>query len=126
MPPEVSLIVVAIVAALHIGFLVLEMFFWTGPRGLGVCVGGMTEDDAKASASLAMNQGLYNGFLAAGLGWSIFAGSMGLSLKVFFLTCVVVAGIFGAFTVKPINWTLLLGQGLVGGLGLGIVWLCQA
>ena len=119
-------IATGIIAILHALFLVAEMFFWKGPRGLGVRVGGMTEDDAKASAALAKNQGLYNGFLAAGLAWSLVPGPMGLPLKVFFLTCVVIAGVFGGFTVNPINWKLLLPQGLLGGLALGIVLLCQA
>jgi hypothetical protein len=69
-------------------------------------------------------QGLAVAF-RTGLWWSIFAGSNRLSLKVFFLTCVVVAGVFGAFTVRPINWKLLLLQGLIGGLALGIVRLAR-
>ncbi|HET9590967.1 MAG TPA: DUF1304 domain-containing protein [Anaerolineales bacterium] len=87
---------VALVAVLHLGFLALEMFFWNHP--LGRKTFRMTPEYAQASASLAANQGLYNGFLAAGLIWGLISG--GVSLKIFFLTCVVVAGVFGGFTAK--------------------------
>lgn len=90
---------VALVALEHIWFLVLEMFFWTKP--LGMRVFGTTPEIAEASAALAANQGLYNGFLAAGLIWALTRGDEGHSTKVFFLTCVVVAGVFGAATAKP-------------------------
>ena len=86
----------AFVALLHLGFLVLEMFFWTKP--LGRKVFRLDPQVARDSAKLAMNQGLYNGFLAAGLAWGLWLGDKGICL--FFLGCVVVAGQFGAATVK--------------------------
>lgn len=91
----VSDILIIIVALLHFYFLYLEMFLWDKPRGMKTF--RMTEEQAKQSKTLAMNQGLYNGFLAAGLIWGLFAGD---AVKIFFLSCVIVAGIFGAFTVS--------------------------
>ena len=88
-------ILTSVVALLHFGFLYLEMFLWDKPRGMKSF--RMTEDFAKQSKTLAMNQGLYNGFLAAGLIWGIFAGD---AVKIFFLSCVIIAGIFGAMTVS--------------------------
>jgi putative membrane protein len=88
-------IFIGIVALLHFGFLYLEMFLWDKPRGINTF--RLTEEFAKQSKALAMNQGLYNGFLAAGLVWSLFADS---SVKIFFLVCVIIAGVFGAFTVS--------------------------
>ncbi len=89
---------VALVAIEHLGFLVLEMFLWTTPTGMRVF--GTTPAFAEQSAALAANQGLYNGFLAAGLLWSLVRKHDGFAIKLFFLACVVVAGIFGAVTVK--------------------------
>lgn len=86
----------ALVALLHLGFMLLEMVFWTRP--LGRKVFGLDAEFSARSAKLAMNQGLYNGFLAAGLLWGLWLGSRGICL--FFLGCVVVAGLFGAATVK--------------------------
>ncbi len=88
---------VALVALLHVYFLVLEMFLWDKPLGLKTFRHSAAE--AAASKVLAANQGLYNGFLAAGLGWGIALGAAGVSIKLFFLGCVVVAGIYGAATV---------------------------
>ena len=88
-------ILTGIVALLHFGFLYLEMFLWDKPRGMKSF--RMTEEFAKQSKTLAMNQGLYNGFLAAGLIWGIFAGD---AVKIFFLSCVIIAGIFGSMTVS--------------------------
>jgi putative membrane protein len=88
-------ILIVITALLHLYFLYLEMFLWDKPRGMKTF--RMTEEVAKQSKSLAMNQGLYNGFLAAGLIWGLFAGD---SVKIFFLSCVIIAGIFGAYTVS--------------------------
>jgi len=88
-------IAIAFVAFEHFGFLVLEMFFWTKPFGRRTF--GLTPELARASAALAANQGLYNGFLGAGLVWSLFAG---FPVAVFFLSCVIIAGIFGAITAK--------------------------
>ena len=88
------------VALEHVGFLVLEMFLWTKPVGLKIF--RLTPDVARSSAGLAMNQGLYNGFLAAGLVWGLCAADpLALPVKTFFLLCVVVAGVFGAATVSP-------------------------
>ena len=94
-------ILTGFVAAEHIGFLVLEMFLWTQPFGLRTF--GLTPEFAQASAGLAMNQGLYNGFLAAGLLWSftIAEPDWSLNVRTFFLVCVIVAGLFGGYTVKP-------------------------
>ena len=93
-------VLVGLVALLHVYFLVLEMFLWDKPRGMRTF--RTTPEFAAASKSLAANQGLYNGFLAAGLIWGLFAGD---PVKVFFLACVIVAGVFGAVTVsRRILW----------------------
>lgn len=91
-------LVVGIVALLHAYFLVLEMFLWTTPYGRRVF--SLTPEFAQASKALAANQGLYNGFLAAGLVWGLAAGNEGFHLKIFFLSCVIVAGVYGAWTVN--------------------------
>jgi putative membrane protein len=91
----VSDILVVIIALLHFFFLYLEMFQWDKPRGMKAF--NLTEDFAKQSKTLAANQGLYNGFLAAGLLWGLFAGE---PVKIFFLSCVIIAGVFGAQTVN--------------------------
>lgn len=91
-----SRILTALVAIEHIGILVLEMFFWDHPVGQRIF--GMTPDVSAASAVLAANQGLYNGFLAAGLLWGLFANRR--DVIVFFLVCVTIAGIFGGLTAK--------------------------
>ncbi len=92
---------VALIALLHIYILVLEMFLWTTPRGRKAF--GLTADLANKTKALAANQGLYNGFLAAGLVWGIVhpAREFGKQIELFFLGCVVVAGVFGAVTAKP-------------------------
>jgi len=90
--------VIALVALLHLYFMALEMFFWTKPFGRRAF--GLTAEFAEASKRLAANQGLYNGFLAAGLVWGLWLGDGGFAIKVFFLACVVVAGVFGALTVS--------------------------
>ena len=90
--------IVILVAMLHVYFLVLEMLFWEKPLGLRAF--GLTPEFAKASKTLAANQGLYNGFLAAGLIWGVSLGSNGTDIKIFFLLCVLVAGIFGAMTAS--------------------------
>lgn len=88
----IARIAVLIVAVLHGGFLALEMFYWDHPVGRAVF--SMSEDFSAATAALAANQGLYNGFLAAGLAWAAWARR--LDLAIFFLTCVIVAGVYGA------------------------------
>lgn len=87
---------IALVALCHIGFLVLEMFYWDHPIGRKIF--SMTPEISASSAVLAMNQGLYNGFLAAGLLWGLCAGRR--DIKLFFLICIIIAGIFGALTAK--------------------------
>ena len=107
----VARILTFIVALEHIGILVLEMFFWNHPVGQRIF--GMTPEVSAASATLAANQGLYNGFLAAGLFWGLFTGRR--AVIIFFLTCVVVAGLFGGLTAKT---SILLSQGLPALLAL--------
>ncbi len=110
-------IAVGLVAVLHLYFLVLEMFFWDKP--LGRRVFGFTPEFAAATKSLAANQGLYNGFLAAGLVWGLSLGVAGDSIKIFFLGCVIVAGIFGAVTTsRKILWV----QALPGAIAAALVW----
>lgn len=109
-------IAVGLVALLHLSFLVLEMFFWNKP--LGRRVFGLTPEFAQASAALAANQGLYNGFLAAGLVWGLFLGPAGFSVKIFFLACVIVAGVYGAVSV---NRRILGVQALPGVIALLLV-----
>src|SRR6266481_10167680 len=92
----VANIAVALVALLHVYFLVLEMFLWDKPRGLRAF--GLTPEFASASKALAANQGLYNGFLAAGLVWGLVLGPAGRGVETFFLACIVVAGVYGAAT----------------------------
>jgi putative membrane protein len=118
---HLSNIVVGLVALLHLYFLVLEMFFWTKP--LGRRVFGLTPEFAQASATLAANQGLYNGFLAAGLLWGIIIGPEGYGIKIFFLGCITVAGVFGAMTA---NRMILWVQALPGALALTLVLLIPA
>ena len=109
-------VLVALVAALHVYFLILEMFFWTKPIGLKVF--NQTLEAAGSSAVLAANQGLYNGFLAAGLIWALSTARP--DVAIFFLCCVVVAGVFGAMTVKP---RIFLVQALPALLALGAMYM---
>lgn len=111
---------VALVAALHVYFLILEMFLWTRPRGLKTF--GNSLEKATESAVLAANQGLYNGFLAAGLVWGLVHGvpAFALQIKTFFLICVIVAGVYGAVTVSR---KILFVQALPAALALIAVWL---
>lgn len=113
-------VAVGLVAALHVYFLVLEMFFWKKP--LGRRVFGLTRELAEATASLAANQGLYNGFLAAGLLWGLSLGPDGFAIRVFFLICVIVAGVFGAATA---NRRILWVQALPGAIALALTWLAR-
>jgi putative membrane protein len=113
-------VAVALVAILHVYFLVLETFLWTRPFGLKAF--GLTPEFAKASQALAASQGLYNGFIAAGLGWGLVAGNAGYSIKMFFLGCVIVAGVFGGFTAsRKIFWV----QALPGSVALALVLLAR-
>ncbi len=110
-------IAVIVVALLHLAFLVLEMFLWTKPFGRRTF--GLSRELAEATKGLAANQGLYNGFLAAGLVWGVIAGEGAFSIKVFFLACVIVAGIFGAITAKR---SILFVQALPGLIAMIAVW----
>jgi len=114
----VAAIAVGLVALLHVYFLVLEMFLWDKPAGLKAF--GQTLDAAQASKVLAANQGLYNGFLAAGLFWGLGLGAAGTSVKVFFLGCVIVAGVFGAATTSR---KILFVQALPAAIALVLVLL---
>ena len=111
---------VALVAGLHVYFLALEMFFWTRPLGLRTFKN--TPEKAADSAVLAANQGLYNGFLAAGLIWGLLQPNAGFAvqIKMFFLLCVIVAGIYGAATV---SFRILLVQAAPAVLALILLWL---
>ena len=110
---------VLLVAALHAWFLVLEMFLWTKPIGLKTF--SNTEDLARATATLAANQGLYNGFLAAGLLWGLIAPSpdIAFAVKTYFLACVVVAGTYGAWSVSR---RIFFVQALPAIVALAAVW----
>ena len=107
-------VLTGLVALSHVGFLVLEMFFRDHPVGRRVF--GMTPEVSASSAALAANQGLYNGFLAAGLAWALWTGRR--ELKIFFLGCVVLAGIFGGVTAKT---SILFTQGLPAAIALALV-----
>jgi putative membrane protein len=111
---------VALVAALHVYFLVLEMFLWTRPLGLKTFRN--SPEKAADSAVLAGNQGLYNGFLAAGLVWGLVQSTPGFAfqIKVFFLLCVIVAGIYGAATVSR---RILFVQAAPAAIALILLWL---
>jgi len=112
---------IVLVALLHLNFLVLEMFFWNKP--LGRRIFGLTPEYAQASRALAANQGLYNGFLAAGLLWGTGLGQAGYGIKLFFLGCVIAAGVFGALTAsRKILWI----QALPGAVTLTLLLLFPA
>ena len=96
---KIAIALVALVAIEHVYILVLEMFLWTKPAGLRAFA--LTQEFADQTAVLAANQGLYNGFLAAGLIWGLIRKEDGYPVRVFFLCCVIVAGVFGAITAKP-------------------------
>jgi putative membrane protein len=112
-------ILVALVAALHVYFMVLEMFLWTKPLGLKTF--RHSPEKAQDSAVLAGNQGLYNGFLAAGLIWGLVQPVAGFAfqIKVFFLLCVIVAGVYGAATVSR---RILMIQAAPAALALMLLW----
>jgi len=113
-------ILIALVAALHLYFLVLEMFLWRTPFGRRTF--GTTTEAAESSAVLAANQGLYNGFLAAGLIWALLAYGLigGRPIITFFLACIVVAGVYGAVTV---NRRILIVQALPAAIAAALLWL---
>jgi putative membrane protein len=111
-------IVIAIIALMHLWFLILEMFLWDKPTGRRAF--GLTPEFAAQSKVLAANQGLYNGFLAAGLAWGLLLGGVeGMHVKVFFLACVLVAGLYGGFTAtRKVLWI----QAAPALVGLACVW----
>ena len=114
----VANILVGLVALIHLYILVLEMFLWDTPKGRKTF--GLTPEFSAASKTLAANQGLYNGFLAAGLAWGLSLGGPGFGIKVFFLACVLVAGLYGAMTVGR---RILFVQALPAALALAALWL---
>jgi putative membrane protein len=111
-----TMFLVGLVAIEHLYFLILEMWLWQTPRAMKAF--GTTPDYAAATAALAANQGLYNGFLAAGLIWSLFSVSHGFALQIFFLSCIIVAGLYGAATVKPV---IAIVQALPAAIALGFI-----
>jgi len=117
---KIATALVAFVALEHIYILVLEMFLWTKPAGLKAFA--LTPEFAEQTAVLAANQGLYNGFLAAGLIWSLIRKEEGFSLRVFFLGCVIIAGIFGAITAKP---SILYVQAAPALIALGVTLIAR-
>ena len=112
----VAAIVVALIGVLHVYILVLEMFLWDKPAGLKAF--GQTRETAAVTKVLAANQGLYNGFLAAGLFWGVWLGPAGDAVKVFFLLCVLVAGLYGAATAAR---KILFIQAIPAAIGLALV-----
>ena len=114
----VANIVVGLIALLHVYILVLEMFLWEKPAGLRAF--GQTAESAAASKVLAANQGLYNGFLAAGLFWGLSLGAAGTGVKIFFLLCVLVAGLYGAATASR---KILFVQAVPAAIGLVLLLL---
>ena len=115
---NVADVVIALVALIHVYILILEMFLWTTPRGRKAF--GLTPEFAEASKVLAANQGLYNGFLAAGLIWGLALGAAGGPVKLFFLACVLVAGLYGAATASR---KILFIQALPAAIGLALLLL---
>jgi len=116
--PLISTIFIALVALLHVYILVLEMFLWDKPAGRKAF--GHSLEKAIESKVLAANQGLYNGFLAAGLFWGLYLGAAGFDIKVFFLGCILVAGIYGGITAKR---KILYIQALPAVIGLALLFL---
>lgn len=110
--------IIVVVILLHIYFLVLEMFLWEKPIGLRTF--RQTREAARTTRVLAANQGLYNGFLAAGLIWGLLLGPTGTAVKVFFLVCIAIAGIFGAITA---NRRILFAQTMPAAAGLALLML---
>ncbi|MCZ2103250.1 MAG: DUF1304 domain-containing protein [Comamonadaceae bacterium] len=115
-----SSIAVAVVALIHVYILILEMFLWTRPAGRKAF--GLTEEFAAQTKVLGANQGLYNGFLAAGLICGLAQGASGFGFKVFFLACVLVAGLYGAATASR---KILFIQALPAAIALALVLLAR-
>jgi putative membrane protein len=115
---QVANVLVALMALLHVYILVLEMFLWTTPRGRRAF--GTTPEFAEQSKVLAANQGLYNGFLAAGLIWGLTLGPAGYGIKLFFLGCILVAGLYGGFTATR---KILFIQAIPAAISMGVLLL---
>ena len=118
--PQIANLFIAIAALVHIILFTVEIFFWKEPvihQRLG-----FTLDEALKVAPIVANAGLYNGFITAGLIWGLVSGKNGDAIKVFFLVCVIIAGIFGAVTLK---WTTLLIQTAPGAIALFLVWISR-
>jgi putative membrane protein len=118
--PQIANLFIAIAALVHIILFAVEIFFWKEPvihQRLG-----FTLDEALKVAPIVANAGLYNGFITAGLIWGLVSGKNGDAIKVFFLVCVTIAGIFGAATLK---WTTLLIQTAPGAIALFLVWISR-
>jgi putative membrane protein len=111
-------IVIGLIGLIHVYILVLEMFLWTSPTGRKAF--GTKPDFAEATKVLAANQGLYNGFLAAGLFWGLSLGAAGFQVKVFFLLCVLTAGVYGAATASR---KILVIQAIPALLGLALLFI---
>lgn len=111
-------VVVLLVGIVHVYILVLEMFFWDKPKGMKAF--GLKPEFAAQTKTLAANQGLYNGFLAAGLFWGLYLGEPGSSVKAFFLACVLVAGLYGAATASK---KILFIQAVPAAVGLVLLYL---
>lgn len=116
--PIISSILIGLIALLHVYILVLEMFLWDKPAGRRAF--GHSLEKAIESKVLAANQGLYNGFLAAGLFWGLYLGESGFDIKVFFLSCILVAGVYGGITAKI---KIIYIQALPAALGLVLLLL---
>jgi len=119
--PQLANLFVAIVALVEIILCIAEIFFWKEPiihQRLGYSL-----EEALKVAPIVANAGLYNGFLAAGLSWGLMSGKTGDAIKVFFLACVIIAGIFGAATL---TWTPLLIQTAPGAIALFLVWISKS
>ncbi len=119
--PILAKISVVIVAAVHIAISVVEMFLWNNPFVYQRL--DFTSEMASIVTPIVQNAGLYNGFIAGGLIWGAFTKDNALSVRVFFLVCVVIAGIFGALTLK---WTTLVLQTLPAFAALTLVWLAHS
>jgi len=111
----VSQLLTGLVAALHVYFLILEMFLWATPVGQKAF--GRSAEEQESTKVLAANQGLYNGFLAAGLVWSLVGGAVAIPIRTFFLGCVVIAGIYGGFTATR---KILIVQAVPAAIALAI------
>ena len=114
----IATVLIGVVALIHAYIVVLELVLWTTPRGRHAF--GMNAEKAEETKVLAANQGLYNGFLVAGLAWGLWLGEAGFQIKIFFLGCVIVAGLYGAATVSR---KILLIQAVPAGLALAALLL---